>query len=107
LSASPETEDEMLRTILIAIAVLFVLRFVARLTAPRPPAAGGMPGATQPERAPRRRPALSDAERERLEVEREAALREGRQIDAIKLHRQLTGLDLVDAEHEMDARRGR
>ncbi len=96
----------MLRTILIALAVLFALRFVARLTAPRR-GADGAPGAPPPEPAPRRKPVLSDAERERLEAERELALREGRQIDAIKLHRQLTGLELKDAKDELDARRGR
>lgn len=94
----------MLRTILIAIAVLLALRFIARLTAPRP-VGGAAPNAEPQGRAPRRRPVLSDAERERLEAERELALREGRQIDAIKLHRQLTGLDLKDAKDEMDARR--
>lgn len=98
----------MLRVVLITLAVLFALRWLARLTAPRPPA---QPGARPPERdvargEPRpRRPALGAQERERLEAERERALREGRQIDAIKIHRQLTGAELTRAKDEVDALR--
>jgi hypothetical protein len=98
----------MLRVILITIVVLLALRFFARLTAPRRTAT---PGA-QPvrdvrgrERKPQR-PALSAAERERLEDERERALREGRQIDAIEIHRRLTGLGQNDATEAADAPRG-
>ena len=105
----------MLRVILITLAVLFALRLFARLTAPRAAsAAGAQPGGgSPPERdlgapsASARRSALSPQERERLEAERELALREGRQIDAIKIHRELTGLGLKDAKDEVDAMRGR
>ena len=87
----------MLRVILTALAVLFALRLFARLTAPRP-----RPRPI-PEREQRpRAAALTAAERERLEAERERALREGRQIDAIKIHRQLTGIDQGDAQGEAE-----
>ena len=92
----------MLRTLLIAIGVLFVLRWLARLAAPRAPAHAAPP----PEPTPRAKvPPLSDAERAELERERERALREGRQVDAIRIHRRLAGaepesegLDRQDAE---------
>jgi hypothetical protein len=96
----------MLRVILITIAVLFALRLFARLTAPRI----GQPSGSEPRqrdvggRGPRmREPALSAAERQRLEAERELALREGRQLDAIEIHRQLTGSDRKDVRREADA----
>ena len=103
----------MLRVILITLAVLFALRLFARLTAPRAASAAGAQPGGPPERdrgapsASARRSALSPQERERLEAERELALREGRQIDAIKIHRELTGLGLKDAKDEVDAMRGR
>ena len=86
----------MLRVVLITVMVLLALRFFARLSAAFASAA---PAAHPPERehtprAPAReqtKPQLSDAERAALEAERELALREGRQIDAIKIQRQLTG----------------
>jgi hypothetical protein len=99
----------MLRMLLIALGILIAMRIVARLITPGSSALRG--GAPSGERdlsgrpASAAKPALSPAERERLEAERELALREGRQIDAIKLHRQLTGLDLADAKDEIDAMR--
>jgi ribosomal protein L7/L12 len=90
----------MLRVLLIALAVLFALRAFARLASPRGPA----PSMAQGE--PRaKKPSLSDAQRAELEAERERALREGRQIDAIKIHRQLTGLGLTDAKRAVDEMR--
>ncbi|HEY8121982.1 MAG TPA: hypothetical protein VII78_11740 [Myxococcota bacterium] len=75
----------MLRVVLITLSVLFLLRWFARLAAPRSNAPA------QPTPEPRRQtPPLSAAERAALEQERERALREGRQIDAIELHRRLT-----------------
>jgi len=86
----------MLRVILITLAVLYALRLFARLTAPREAApAGAAMDASEPKL---RKPTLSEAQRVELEVERERALREGRQIDAIKLHRRLTGLESTEAE---------
>ncbi len=81
----------MLRLILIALAVFSVLRLLARLAPARqrtPRAAAQAPARAQ--RAPRK-PSLSAAERAEIEAERERALSEGRQLDAIKLHRRLTG----------------
>lgn len=78
----------MLRVILIALAVLLALRVLARLTAPRAPA----PRSVEPEKRPTP-PPPSAAERAALEAERERALREGRQIDAIEIHRKLSGRD--------------
>jgi ribosomal protein L7/L12 len=95
----------MLRVILITLAVLYALRLFARLTAPR---AAAPAGAAMPESEPKpRAPTLSAAQRAELEAERERALREGRQIDAIKLHRRLTGLESAGAKEEVDAMRGR
>ena len=80
----------MLRVVLITLGVLVLLRLFARLSAalvatPREPEDPPRPSATP-------KPRLSAAQRAELEAERERALREGRQIDAIKIHRQLTGL---------------
>jgi hypothetical protein len=76
----------MLRVILITLSVLYALRLLVRLAAPR------TAGAPIAEREPKARSsALSEAQRVELEAERERALREGRQVDAIKIHRQLTG----------------
>jgi hypothetical protein len=88
----------MLRVILMTLAVLLALRLFARLTAPRaaaprgahPPARDVGENAANPEPPT---PALSPKERARLEAERELALREGRQIDAIEIHRRLKGRD--------------
>jgi hypothetical protein len=81
----------VLRVILIALAALYALRLFARLTAPR---AAGPAGAARRESEPKpSRPTLSDAQRAELEVERERALREGRQIDAIEIHRRLSASD--------------
>jgi hypothetical protein len=84
----------MLRVILIALVVLVALRWLARLTAPR---AAAPPDAQPPRerdvagRQPKEtRPELSATQRAELEAERERALREGRQIDATRLHRKLT-----------------
>jgi hypothetical protein len=78
----------MLRVILMTLAVLYALRWFARLTAPRAPAPAG---AATPGREPKpRQPTLSEAQRAELEAERERALREGRQLDATRLHRILT-----------------
>jgi hypothetical protein len=82
----------MLRVILTTLAALVALRLFARLTAPRaatPPAERDVGGQAQGARGP----ALSASERAALEAERERALREGRQIDAVRIHRQLTGKD--------------
>jgi hypothetical protein len=76
----------MLRVILIALAVLFALRLLARLTAPRAPAQASFEREKRPTPPP-----PSAAERAALEAERERALREGRQIDAIEIHRKLSG----------------
>jgi hypothetical protein len=85
----------MLRVILITLAVLFALRWFARLTAPRastPPRAQPPPERDLSGRESKAtKPELSAAERAALEAERERALREGRQIDATRLHRKLTG----------------
>jgi hypothetical protein len=85
----------MLRVILIALAVLFALRWFARLTAPRAPAPSRAQPPPERDVAGRgeqeKKPELSAAERAALEAERERALREGRQIDATRLHRKLTG----------------
>ena len=76
----------MLRVILIALAVLLALRLFARLTAPRSAATH------LPRRDPSRpRHVLSNEQRAELEAERERALREGRQLDAIEIHRKLNG----------------
>jgi hypothetical protein len=84
----------MLRVLLTAIAVLLVLRWFARLTTPRA-AAPAAPAARQGPPPPRpQAPVLSAAERAELEQERERALREGRQIDAIELHRRLKSGDV-------------
>jgi ribosomal protein L7/L12 len=91
----------MLRWLLIALVVFAVLRLIARLASARIPSAG-MPAPRDPPK-----PTLSAAERAELERERETALREGRQIDAIKIHRQLTGLGLKDAKDEVDELRKR
>lgn len=90
-----------MRLVLIALAVLIALRILARFAAREIPLAK--------ERDPERpRPTLSPAQRAELEAAREQALREGRQIDAIKIHRELTGLGLAQAKDEMDeARRER
>jgi hypothetical protein len=76
----------MLRVILIALAVLIALRVFARLTVPRTAA----PPSFEREKRPTP-PPPSAAERAALEAERERALREGRQIDAIEIHRKLSG----------------
>ena len=91
----------MLRWILIALVVFAVLRLLTRLASARTPTAP-MPASSGPPE-----PTLSNAERAELELEREAALREGRQIDAIKLHRRLTGLGSRDAKDEADELRKR
>jgi hypothetical protein len=92
------SSNAMLRVILITLAVLLALRLFARLTAPR----AASPRRTHPrERDVGRNaadpapptPALSPQERARLEAERELALREGRQIDAIEIHRRLKERD--------------
>ena len=85
----------MLRWILIALVVFAVLRLLARLTSARIPTSP-TPASNRPAK-----PTLSNAERAELERERETALREGRQIEAIKIHRQLTGLGLKDANDEI------
>jgi len=91
-----------MRLVLIALAVLVALRVLARFAAREIPLAKERGG------APRPRPSLSPAQRAELEAAREQALREGRQIDAIKIHRELTGLGLAQAKDEMDeARRSR
>ncbi len=96
----------MLRVLLIALGVLLVLRWFARLAAPRTPPQAPPP--RQPDRVPHARaPSLSQAERAELEAERERALSEGRQIDAIKLHRRLTGPRLAETGGERDERRQR
>ena len=76
----------MLRVILIALAVLLALRLFARLTAPR-----SVSRTSREREAKPRVPAPSESERAALEAERERALREGRQVDAIEIHRKLTG----------------
>ena len=91
----------MLRWILIALVVFALLWVIARLASARIPSSP-MPAPRDPPK-----PSLSDAERAELERERETALREGRQIDAIKIHRQLTGLGLKDAKDEVDELRRR
>ncbi len=91
----------MLRWILIGLVVFAVLRLIARLASARVPSAP-MPASSAPPK-----PTLSTAERAELERERETALREGRQIDAIKIQRQLTGLGLKDAKDEVDEMRKR
>ena len=91
----------MLRWLLIALIVFAVLRLMARLVSSRTPTAP-LPESSRPPK-----PTLSTAERAKLEREREEALREGRQIDAIKIHRQLTGLGLKDAKDEVDELRKR
>jgi hypothetical protein len=78
----------VLRVILIALAVLLALRLFARLAATRAPARPAPEPAPEPKP---KQPALSDAERAALEAERERALREGRQLDAIEIHRKLSG----------------
>ena len=91
----------MLRWILIALVVFAALRLITRLAAARIAAPPGPEASSPP------KPTLSTSERAELERERETALREGRQIDAIKIHRQLTGLGLKDAKHEVDELRKR
>jgi ribosomal protein L7/L12 len=91
----------MMRLVLIALAVLLALRVVARLAAREGPLA------KEPLAPPHKAPALDDAQRSELEAAREQALREGRQIDAIKIHRELTGAGLAQAKDEMDAARRR
>ena len=91
----------MLRWILIALVVFAVLWLIARLASARISTSPGRE-ASSPSK-----PSLSTAERADLERERETALREGRQIDAIKIHRQLTGLGLKDAKDEVDELRKR
>ena len=82
----------MLRVILITLAVLYALRLFARLTAPRTAAPAG---AAMRAREPKpRTPMLSEALRAELEAERERALREGRQVDAIEIQ---TGVALIGA----------
>lgn len=91
----------MLRWILIALVVFAMLRLMARLASARISSSPGPEASSPP------KPGLSTAERAKLELEREEALREGRQIDAIKIHRQLTGLGLKDAKDEVDELRKR
>ena len=91
----------MVRWILIALGVFAVLRLLARLASARTPTSPKPTSSGPP------KPSLSDAERAELERERETALREGRQIDAIKIHRQLTGLGLKDAKDAVDELRRR
>lgn len=69
----------MLRWALLALLVGISIRLLLRgaRSAGRPP-------------APSAPPRLSPAERALLEKERERALLEGRQIDAIEIHRRLT-----------------
>ncbi len=76
----------MVRWILIALGVFAVLQLLARLASARTPASPKPMSSVPP------KPTLSDAERAELELERERALHEGRQIDAIEIHRQLSGL---------------
>jgi ribosomal protein L7/L12 len=91
----------MMRLVLIALAVIVALQLLARF------AARGIPRPESPSE-PRPKPSLTPEQRAELEAQRELALREGRQIDAIKIHRQLTGLGLAQAKDEMDeARRQR
>jgi ribosomal protein L7/L12 len=91
-----------MRLVLIALAVLIALRILARFATREIPLAKERGAPARP------RSTLSPEQRAELEAAREQALREGRQIDAIKLHRQLTGLGLAQAKDEMDeARRSR
>jgi ribosomal protein L7/L12 len=91
-----------MRIVLIALAVLIALRILARFATREIPLAKERGSPARP------RPSLSPEQRAELEAAREQALREGRQIDAIKIHRELTGIGLARAKDEMDeARRTR
>jgi hypothetical protein len=83
----------MLRVLLVALAVLLALRVIARALAPRAPQGGGV-ARTPSAQAP----ALTGEERARLEAERGRALREGRQLDAIRIQRRLGGFDGNEAD---------